>query len=66
MDQYLSIDFVIGVFRRITVSDSISKQMSVTQDRLKKQAVHFEFNILMDDYRQSHSKVNKLNIELKR
>ena len=42
------------------------KPLSVTRDRLKKQAVRFKSDILMEAYRQTRYKVNKLNIELKR
>ena len=42
------------------------KRLSVTRDRLKKQAVSFKSDILMEAYRQTRNRVNKLNIELKR
>ena len=41
------------------------KQLSVTRDRVKKQAVRFRSDILMEAYRQTRNKVNKLNIGLK-
>ena len=42
------------------------KQLSVTRDRLQKQAVHSKSNIFMEAYRQIRNKVNMLTIELKR
>ena len=44
------------------------RQLSITEDRLKQQAVHFlcKSNILLEAYRQASGKVNKLNIELYR
>ena len=42
------------------------KQLSATRDRLKKQAVRSKSKILMDAYRQTRNKVNKLNTDLKR
>ena len=41
------------------------KQLSVTRDRLKKQAVRFKSDILMEAYRQTRNKVNMLNMELR-
>ena len=42
------------------------KELSVIRDRLKKQAVRFKSDILMEAYRQTRNKVNALNIILKR
>ena len=42
------------------------KQLSATRDRLKKQAVRSKSKILMEAYRQTRNKVNKLNTDLKR
>ena len=42
------------------------KQLSATRDRLKKQAVRSKFKILMEVYRQTRNKVNKVNTDLKR
>ena len=42
------------------------KQLSVTRDKSKKQAVHFKSNILLEAYRQTRNNVNKLITELKR
>ena len=40
--------------------------MSVARDKLKKQAVRSNSEILMQAHRQMRNKVNKLNIESKR
>ena len=42
------------------------KQLSATRDRLKKLAVRSKSKILMEAYRQTRNKVNKLNTDLKR
>ena len=41
------------------------KQLSATRDRLKKLAVRSKSKILMETYRQTRNKVNKLNTDLK-
>ena len=42
------------------------KQLSATRDTLKKQAVHSKSKMLMEAYRQTRNKVNKLSTDLKR
>ena len=42
------------------------KQLSATRDRLKKRAMRSKSRIMMEAYRQTWNKVNKLNTDLKR
>ena len=44
------------------------KQPPVVRNRFikKKQSVHFKSNILMEAYRKTRNKVNRLNVELER
>ena len=42
------------------------KELSVIRDRLRKQAVRFKSESMMEAYRQTRNKVNTLNIKLMR